>query len=106
MAASVKVDTDFEGLIHAKAFSQTVKSLKHDLVQLNATGDGLTIRSGGFTETLQRHEEDHEGYFDLHMWDEGTKWEDCPGKLIEGIALVEPLFSVKKKASSGRPPHP
>ena len=82
MAASAKLDTDFEGLVSAKALKKIIHSLKHDLLQLIPTDDGLIIKSGGFTETLQLQEEEQKGYFDLQMWGEGIKWKDSIRDII------------------------
>jgi hypothetical protein len=110
VAISVKLDTDFEGLLPAEEFAKILRSLEKDRIKfayeggdlvVNANkgrsishgtlvyrgvGDDPSIRVGRKRVKVEALDKDK--FPDLEMWKPGIKWEDCPGDIIEGIAYM------------------
>lgn len=88
MAASVKIDTDIEGMVPAKDFVKLIKSSKGHFVEMEIVGDSFNFESDdGMNGSLKcfQNPEYHES---VNLWDSNIQWQPCSEELSEAIWLV------------------
>jgi hypothetical protein len=88
MAASMKIDTDIEGMVQAKEFVKLIKSSKGHFVEMDIVGDKFNFESDdGMKGSLRGYP--NTAYHDsINLWDSSIRWQQCPEELSEAIWLV------------------